>query len=115
MLLNWCWGRLLRFPWTTRRSNPFILKEINPEYSLKGLMLPLKLQYFDQLLQRASSLEKTLMLGKIEGKKRRGWQSMTWLDSITDSVEMNLSKNWETLKDREISHAADHRVPKNWT
>ena len=88
----WCWRRLLRIPWTARRSNQSILKEINPEYSLEGLMLQLKLQYFGHLMQRANSLEKTLMLGKTEGKRRRGQQRMRWLDSITDSVDMNLSK-----------------------
>ena len=94
-----CWRRLLRVPWTARRSNQSILKEINPEYSLEGLMLKLKLQSFGHLMQRADSLEKTLMLGKTEGKRRRGWQRMRWLDRITDS--MNLSKLWEIVKDRE--------------
>ena len=88
----WCWRRLLRVPWTARRSNQSILKEINPEYSLEGLMLKLKLQHFGHLMRRADSFEKTLMLGKIEGRRKRGWQRMRWLDSITDSMDMNLSK-----------------------
>ena len=91
----------MRVLWTTRRSNQSILKEIIPEYSLEGLMLKQKLQYFGHLMQRANSLEKTLMLGKTEGKRRRGWQRMRWLNSITDSVNMNVSKLWETVKDRE--------------
>ena len=109
----WCYRRLLRVPWTARWSSQSILKEINPEYSLEGLML--KLQYFGHLMWRANSLEKTLMLGKIEGKRRRGWQRMRWLESITDSMDMNLSKLREIVKDREDWHNAVHRVAKSWT
>ena len=114
-LKPWCWRRLLRVPWTARRSNKSILKKINPQYSLEGLIVKLKLQYFGYLMWRADSLKKTLLLGKIEGRRKRDQQRMRWLDGIIASMDMGLSKLWDIVKDREAWHAAVHKIVKSQT